>query len=161
MSHFCLQPYKNIFDKSSLLDTSRPPRPLEENGKGYWFTEREDMEQEIRENSFLEHGEHNGNLYGTHLDSVRNVVKEGLFTINFCCRTKLILLCRFEGKMCVLDCAPSALKLLHSSPEFMPFVIFIAAPGMEQLKQLYAERRATGGSQRNLAVSFIQFLICA
>lgn len=55
--------------------------------------------------------------------------------------------------MCVLDCAPSALKLLHNSPEFMPFVIFIAAPGMDQLKQLYAERRATGGSQRNLAVS--------
>lgn len=57
------------------------------------------------------------------------------------------------GKMCVLDCAPSALKMLHSSTEFMPFVIFVAAPGMEQLKQLYAERRATGGSQRNLAVS--------
>lgn len=54
--------------------------------------------------------------------------------------------------MCVLDCAPSALKLLHNSPEFMPFVIFIAAPGMEQLKQLYAERRAAGGSQRNLTV---------
>ena len=57
--------------------------------------------------------------------------------------------------MCVLDCAPSALKLLHNSPEFMPFVIFIAAPGMDQLKQLYAERRATGGSQRNLTVSSI------
>lgn len=55
--------------------------------------------------------------------------------------------------MCVLDCAPNALKMLHHSTEFMPFVIFIAAPGMEQLKQLYAERRATGGSQRNLSVS--------
>lgn len=53
----------------------------------------------------------------------------------------------------MLDCAPSALKLLHNSPEYMPFVIFIAAPGMEQLKLLYAERRAAGGSQRNLAVS--------
>ncbi|KAG5683504.1 hypothetical protein PVAND_012779 [Polypedilum vanderplanki] len=110
--------------------TSRPPRALEENGKGYWFIDREDFEDEIRENNFLEYGEHNGNLYGTHLDSIRNVIK--------------------EGKMCVLDCAPSALKLLHSSAEFMPFVIFIAAPGMEQLKQLYAERRAAGGSQKNL-----------
>lgn len=55
--------------------------------------------------------------------------------------------------MCVLDCAPSALKLLHNSSEFMPFVIFIAAPGMDQLKQLYAERRAFGGSQKNLTVS--------
>lgn len=35
------------------------------------------MEQEIRENKFLEYGEHNGNLYGTHLDSIRNIIKEG------------------------------------------------------------------------------------
>ncbi|XP_070502108.1 protein PALS2 isoform X1 [Chironomus tepperi] len=111
--------------------TSRPPRALEESGKGYWFIDREDFEEEVHLNNFLEYGEHNGNLYGTHLESIRAVIK--------------------EGKMCVLDCAPSALKLLHNSPEFMPFVIFIAAPGMEQLKQLYAERRAAGGSQRNLA----------
>lgn len=62
--------------------------------------------------------------------------------------------------MCVLDCAPSALKMLHTSTEFMPYVIFIGAPGMEQLKQIYAERRATGGSQKNLTVmtDFIFFL---
>lgn len=35
------------------------------------------MEVEINENKFLEWGEHNGNLYGTHLDSIRNVIKEG------------------------------------------------------------------------------------
>ncbi|XP_055684843.1 protein PALS2 isoform X2 [Lutzomyia longipalpis] len=111
--------------------TTRPPRVLEENGKGYWFVDREHFEEELHNNNFLEHGEHNGNLYGTHLDSIRDVIK--------------------QNKMCVLDCAPSALKLLHNSQEFMPFVVFIAAPGMEQLKQIYAERRATGGSQRNLA----------
>lgn len=54
--------------------------------------------------------------------------------------------------MCVLDCAPNALKILHNSQELMPFVIYIAAPGMEQLKALYAERRATG-SNKNLAVN--------
>ncbi|XP_059614145.1 protein PALS2 isoform X3 [Phlebotomus argentipes] len=111
--------------------TTRPPRVLEENGKGYWFIDREEFEDEIHNNNFLEHGEHNGNLYGTHLDSIRDVIK--------------------QNKMCVLDCAPSALKMLHNSQEFMPYVVFIAAPGMEQLKQIYAERRATGGSTRNLA----------
>lgn len=61
--------------------------------------------------------------------------------------------------MCVLDCAPNALKMLHNSTEFMPYVIFIGAPGMEQLKQLYSERRINGGSQRNLSVRRkIQFL---
>lgn len=106
---------------------------MEENGQGYWFTDVETMQQEIHEYKFLEHGEHNGNLYGTHMDSIRDVIS--------------------QGKMCVLDCSPSALKILHSSPEFMPFVIFIGAPGMETLKQIYAERKATGGSQKNLAVS--------
>lgn len=66
----------------------------------------------------------------------------------------------FQGKMCVLDCAPSALKMLHNSTEFMPYVIFIGAPGMEQLKQIYAERRATGGSQRNLTVCCVAFSVC-
>ncbi|XP_052868398.1 protein PALS2 isoform X2 [Anopheles cruzii] len=115
---------------SVLPHTSRQPRPLEEPGSAYWFSDREEMEQEIRENKFLEFGEHHGNLYGTHLDSIRDVIR--------------------QGKMCVLDCSPAALKTLHNSPEFMPFVVFIAAPGMEQLKLLYSERRSASGSTRNL-----------
>lgn len=46
-----------------------------------------------------------------------------------------------------------ALKILHNSSEFMPYVIFIAAPGMEQLKHLYGISRSTGSSNRNLTVS--------
>ncbi|KAL5279948.1 MPP6 family protein [Megaselia abdita] len=111
--------------------TSRTKRALEENGKSYWFADREDMEEEIKQNNFLEYGEHNGNLYGTHVESIKDVIK--------------------SGKMCVLDVAPNSLKLLHNSQELMPFVIFVAAPGMDQLKQIYAERRATGGSNRNLS----------
>lgn len=37
------------------------------------------MEREIRENRFLENGEYNGNMYGTHLDSIRDVIKQGNF----------------------------------------------------------------------------------
>lgn len=66
--------------------TSRPPRELEENGKNYWFLDREEMEKQIKQHKFLEYGEHNGNLYGTSLDSIRNVIN--------------------EEKMCVLDCSP-------------------------------------------------------
>ncbi|KAI8125716.1 hypothetical protein FF38_08885 [Lucilia cuprina] len=112
-----------------LPHTTRPKRALEENGVSYWFVEREWMEQEIKENRFLEYGENNGNLYGTHIQSIKDVIN--------------------SGKMCVLDCAPNALKILHNSQELMPFVIFIGAPGMEQLKLIYNERRATG-SNKNL-----------
>ncbi|XP_026737767.1 MAGUK p55 subfamily member 6 isoform X1 [Trichoplusia ni] len=102
--------------------TSRPPRPMEENGQSYWFVSREEMERDAHAGRFLEYGEHNGHLYGTHLDSIRGVMK--------------------EGKMCILDCAPQSLKLLHNSGEFLPFVVMIGAPGIEQLRNLtYASNR--------------------
>ncbi|XP_049886862.1 protein PALS2 isoform X1 [Pectinophora gossypiella] len=102
--------------------TSRPPRPLEENGVSYWFVSREEMERDAHAGRFLEHGEHNGHLYGTHLDSIRAVIK--------------------EGKMCILDCAPQSLKLLHNSSEFLPYVVMVAAPGIEHLRNLtYASNR--------------------
>ncbi|CAD6207349.1 GSCOCG00010183001-RA-CDS [Cotesia congregata] len=117
-----------------LSDTSRPPRVLEENGKSYWFTDRDSMENDIKQHRYLEFGEYGSHLYGTKLDSVRELIR--------------------AGKMCVLDCSPGALKTLHNSTEFMPYVIFIAAPGMEQLKTLYDHGRSTGASSRNLTVSF-------
>ncbi|XP_063529742.1 protein PALS2 isoform X1 [Cydia strobilella] len=104
--------------------TSRPPRPLEENGTSYWFVSREEMERDAHAGRFLEYGEHNGHIYGTHLDSIRAVIK--------------------EGKMCILDCAPASLKLLHNSSEFLPYVVLVAAPGIEQLRNL------TFASNRNL-----------
>lgn len=64
-------------------DTSRPPRMLEETGKNYWFIDREEMEEEIRNNNFLEYGEHNENLYGTHLDSIRDVIKQGKLNLSW------------------------------------------------------------------------------
>lgn len=94
------------------------------------------MESEIKNHKFLEYGEYNGHLYGTHLDSIREVIK--------------------QGKMCVLDCGPLALKILHNSTEFLPYVIFIAAPGMEQLKNLYDISKSSNNirySSRNLTVS--------
>lgn len=122
-------------------------RELEEDGMGYWFVSREEMEHDVRDHQFLEFGEHNNHLYGTKLDSIRAVIR--------------------QGKMCVLDCSPNvrflyifvcillrcntsylqALKTLHNSPEFMPYVIFLAAPGMDQLKSIYENSRY---SSRNL-----------
>ena len=62
-------------------------RELEEQGMGYWFTTKEDMETEIQNNEFLEYGEYNGHLYGTKLDSIRDVIR--------------------NGKMCIIDCSPT------------------------------------------------------
>jgi MAGUK p55 subfamily member 2/6 len=50
--------------------------------------------------------------------------------------------------MCILDCAPQSLKLLHNSSEFLPYVVMIGAPGIEQLRNL------TYASNRNLTVNY-------
>ncbi|XP_037976786.2 protein PALS2 isoform X1 [Plutella xylostella] len=115
--------------------TSRPPRPLEENGLSYWFVSREEMERDAHAGRFLEYGEHNGHLYGTHLDSIRAIIK--------------------EGKMCILDCAPASLKLLHNSSEFLPYVVLIAAPGIEHLRNLtyYSNRNLQFDRQSSIRFS--------
>ena len=69
------------------VDTTREPREGEENGKGYHFASREEVESDIRAGKYLEHGDYEGNLYGTKVDSIRDVMR--------------------SGKMCILDVNPT------------------------------------------------------
>lgn len=106
----------------------------EDNGVRYWFVDREDMEWGIKNHEFLEYGDHNGNLYGTKLDSVRAIID--------------------EGKTCILDSSPQSLKILRNSSEFMPFIIFLSAPGLDEMRHIYDNLRVTNSmiaSSKNLA----------
>ncbi|XP_035660709.1 MAGUK p55 subfamily member 6-like isoform X5 [Branchiostoma floridae] len=114
---------------TTMPHTSRAPREGEEDGKGYYFADKTAMQQDIRDHKYLESGEYEGNLYGTKLDSVRNVMR--------------------SGKMCILDVNPQALKVLKT-PEFMPFVVFIAAPTVETLKEMHEQARAEGATTKTL-----------
>lgn len=49
----------------SVSCTTRPSRGGEQNGHDYFFLSREQFEQRIAGNDFLEHAEYNGNYYGT------------------------------------------------------------------------------------------------
>lgn len=57
--------------------TSRRPREEERDGQNYCFVTREVMEKDIKESRYLEHGEYDGNLYGTKIDSIHEVVDAG------------------------------------------------------------------------------------
>uniref|UniRef100_A0A4W4EZT4 Membrane palmitoylated protein 2 n=1 Tax=Electrophorus electricus TaxID=8005 RepID=A0A4W4EZT4_ELEEL len=57
--------------------TSRGPRPGERDGQTYHFVTRLDMELDIRAGHYLEHGEYDGNLYGTKIDSIHEVLITG------------------------------------------------------------------------------------
>ncbi|RWS03997.1 MAGUK p55 subfamily member 6-like protein [Dinothrombium tinctorium] len=108
---------------SPLPHTSRPIREGEDDGKVYHFVKREIMEADIADNKYLEYGEYQGHLYGTKLDSIRAVIR--------------------SGKMCVIDCNPQCMKLLKTA-EFMPFVVFIAAPPIDQLRFMHEWGRHHG-----------------
>uniref|UniRef100_A0A672IX15 MAGUK p55 subfamily member 6-like n=1 Tax=Salarias fasciatus TaxID=181472 RepID=A0A672IX15_SALFA len=96
--------------------TSRRPREEEKDGQNYCFVTREEMEKDIKESRYLEHGEYDGNLYGTKMDSIHEVVA--------------------AGRTCILDVNPQALKVLKTA-EFMPFVVFIAAPELDTLRDMH------------------------
>ncbi|RXM27618.1 MAGUK p55 subfamily member 6 [Acipenser ruthenus] len=96
--------------------TSRRPRDDERDGQVYRFVSRVEMEADIKASRYLEHGEYEGNLYGTKIDSIHEVVD--------------------TGRTCILDVNPQALKVLKTS-EFMPYVVFIAAPELETLRAMH------------------------
>jgi guanylate kinase len=54
----------------AVSHTTRPPRPGEEEGKDYFFVDRETFDRMIREEAFLEWAEVHGHRYGS---SIRNV----------------------------------------------------------------------------------------
>ncbi|CAL1583769.1 unnamed protein product [Knipowitschia caucasica] len=96
--------------------TSRRPRDDELDGGAYHFVSRSEMELDVKAGRFLEHGEYEGNLYGTKIHSIHQVVS--------------------SGRTCILDVNPQALKVLRTA-EFMPYVVFIAAPDFDTLKAMH------------------------
>ena len=71
---FCLWDLKCSLD---LLDTSRPRKDDETDGKDYHFVPRHVFEADITGHRFVEYGEFEKNLYGTSLDAIRQVVNAG------------------------------------------------------------------------------------
>lgn len=51
--------------------------PKDIDGHGYFFTDRQSMEREIRENKYIDYGEFQGELYGIKFSTVRAIIKTG------------------------------------------------------------------------------------
>ncbi|XP_065575745.1 peripheral plasma membrane protein CASK-like [Artemia franciscana] len=92
--------------------TTRAPRKDEENGRNYFFISHEEMMSDIAANEYLEYGTHEEAMYGTKLETIRQIHR--------------------EGKVAILDVEPQALKILRSA-EFAPYVVFVAAPAMHNV----------------------------
>ena len=64
----------SLSNENLVVDTSRPRRDKEVDGRDYHFVaSREQMERDIRNLLFIEAGEYTGNLYGTSITAVRDI----------------------------------------------------------------------------------------
>lgn len=91
---FCFKNYWFIFK-----DTTRPKRDYEVDGRDYHFvTSREQMEKDIQDHKFIEAGQYNNHLYGTSVQSVREVAEK----VNQCqllSFTEVIIWLYWKGKI--------------------------------------------------------------
>ncbi|XP_071399689.1 peripheral plasma membrane protein CASK isoform X2 [Centroberyx affinis] len=122
--------------------TTRPPKKDEENGKNYYFVSHDQMMQDISNNDYLEYGSHEDAMYGTRLETIRQIHAQGMISI--------------------LDVEPQALKILRTA-EFAPYVVFIAAPtitpGMNEDDSLQRLQKESETLQRTYAHYFDQTII--
>ncbi len=71
----------NCWSSPSPPDTTRPPRKDEEHGKNYFFVSHEQMMNDIAANEYLEYGTHEDAMYGTKLETIRQIHDQGLMAI--------------------------------------------------------------------------------
>uniref|UniRef100_A0A4W3HDD3 55 kDa erythrocyte membrane protein n=1 Tax=Callorhinchus milii TaxID=7868 RepID=A0A4W3HDD3_CALMI len=95
--------------------TSRPAKKGEEDGESYYFISHEDMAKNISSNEFLEYGSFQGAMFGTKLETIREINQE-------------------RGKIAVVDIEPQALKILRTA-EFASLVVFIASESLKRIQK--------------------------
>lgn len=62
----------------SISHTTRGVRPGENHGEHYFFVSKDEFQQMIAEDAFLEHAEVFGNYYGTSRQAIENVLATGV-----------------------------------------------------------------------------------
>lgn len=75
------QSQTDIFHSRIRLDTTRTPRPGEQDGREYNFTTKEEFLKLVAENGFIEHAQFSGNHYGTSVQAVKNVAEQNRICI--------------------------------------------------------------------------------
>uniref|UniRef100_A0A8C6QA52 Disks large homolog 1 n=1 Tax=Nothobranchius furzeri TaxID=105023 RepID=A0A8C6QA52_NOTFU len=101
---------------SCVPHTTRPRRDYEADGRDYHFmSSRELMEREIQEHKFIEAGQYNNHLYGTSIQSVKEVAD--------------------KGKHCILDVSGNAIKRLQMAGLY-PIAILIRPNSVENILEM-------------------------
>uniref|UniRef100_A0A8D3DI78 Disks large homolog 1 n=1 Tax=Scophthalmus maximus TaxID=52904 RepID=A0A8D3DI78_SCOMX len=101
---------------SCVPHTTRPKRDYEVDGRDYHLVvSREQMEKDIQDHRFIEAGQYNNHLYGTSVQSVREVAE--------------------KGKHCILDVSGNAIKRLQLA-QLHPIAVFIKPRSVENIMEM-------------------------
>ncbi|XP_075953607.1 discs large homolog 1-like protein isoform X15 [Anarhichas minor] len=101
---------------SCVPHTTRPKRDYEVDARDYHFVvSREQMEKDIQDHKFIEAGQYNNHLYGTSVQSVREVAE--------------------KGKHCILDVSGNAIKRLQLT-QLHPIAVFIKPKSVENIMEM-------------------------
>lgn len=119
-----LKKYNNY--SLSISATTRKPRKGEIDGKSYFFKTKEEFEDMIREDAFIEYASYVGNYYGTPKSYVMDKLEKG---------QDVILEIEIQG----------ALKVKEKYPEAM--LIFISTPNALSLKERLEGRKTENTDQ--------------
>ena len=91
----------------SISATTRQPRPGEQDGVHYFFRQREEFEQMIREDQLLEYAEYSGNYYGTPLSFIEQQRQQG---------RHVVLEIEVQGALQVMQRCPDAVSIFLAPP---------------------------------------------
>lgn len=117
----------------SVSCTTRQPRKGEQHGKEYYFISREEFEQKISDNEFIEHAEVFGNRYGTLKSEVTKYILQG---------EDVFLDIDIQGALQIKKAAIEN-ELLRKCAEF----IFITPPSLSELEHRLRERASDSEEQ--------------
>jgi guanylate kinase len=109
----------------SVSATTREPRPGEEDGRDYWFLERDEFDRRVEAKEFLEFATYSGNRYGTLREEVERRLAAG---------SSVVLEIEIQGARQVRAAMPESVQ------------VFIAPPDPAALRARL-ERRGTDSAQ--------------
>lgn len=103
----------------SISHTTRKPRSGESHGVHYYFTNKQEMSEAVKNGKFIESATFSGNLYGTSKAAVEDVLK--------------------ANKVCILDIDVQGVKQIKQS-DLNPLYIFIEPPSLVELENRLRHR---------------------
>lgn len=104
----------------SVSHTSRAKRPGETDGIEYYFVDKDEFEQMIKQGEFVEYAQYSGNYYGTSYQTLRDQ--------------------EAKGKVCVLEIEIEGVKQIIHRPEIRARYVFVHPPSLEILRNRLTSR---------------------